>query len=139
MGYEPHTASSVLNTESNDVTIVDAETNLAVNKIGIGGNANRLELLPGGDYVAVTTGKDTLHLIDVATNQKVRQLEYGGNFVLSPDGKHALGRQGNSVLPEGSQPRHGGFRGALGNTADRNVFFVTAAGRNQYPRCRCGL
>jgi YVTN family beta-propeller protein len=79
----------VLNTKSNDVTIVDTATRTAVNKIGVGGAANRLELLPGGAFVAVTTGADTLHLIDTRTNTKTAELPDGGNYRHSPDLRHA--------------------------------------------------
>jgi len=56
-----------------------------LNKIGVGGAANRLELLPGGKFVAVTTGARTLHLIDIKTNVKVSELPDGGNYLHSPD------------------------------------------------------
>jgi YVTN family beta-propeller protein len=80
----------VLNSHSNDVNIVNTETLQIVNKIGVGGDANRIELLPGGDFVAVRTGKETLHLIDTATNEKVSELPVGGDFVHSPNKKHAV-------------------------------------------------
>ncbi|HET8644010.1 MAG TPA: hypothetical protein VFO85_00900, partial [Vicinamibacteria bacterium] len=79
----------VLNTHSNDVTIVDTATRTAVTKIGVGGAANRLELLPGGRFVAVTTGADTLHLVDTKANAKVSELPDGGNYVHSPDKRYA--------------------------------------------------
>jgi YVTN family beta-propeller protein len=79
----------VLNTNSNDVTIVDTGTREVVTKIGVGGAANRLELLPGGAFVAVTTGADTLHLIDTRTNAKVSELPDGGNYLHSPDKRYA--------------------------------------------------
>jgi YVTN family beta-propeller protein len=79
----------VLNTNSNDVTIVDAETRTVVTKIGVGGSANRLELLPGGAFMTVTTGVDTLHLIDTKTHTKTSELPDGGNFVLAPGERYA--------------------------------------------------
>jgi len=79
----------VLNARSNDVTIVNTETREVVDKIGVGGAANRLELLPGGSFVAVTTGADTLHLIDTRTNAKVSERPDGGNYLHSPDTRHA--------------------------------------------------
>ena len=79
----------VLNTQSNDVTIVKTGTREAKDKIGVGGAANRLELLPGGSFVAVTTGTDTLHLIDTKTNVKVSELPDGGNYLHSPDKRYA--------------------------------------------------
>ncbi len=85
----------VLNTQTNDVTVVDTETRLAVTKIGVGGSANRMELLPGGALVAVTTGADTLHLLDTKTHQQVSELPDGGNYVFSPDDRFAaaIGKQ----------------------------------------------
>ncbi len=79
----------VLNTRSNDVTIVDTETRQPVNKVGVGGAANRLELLPGGAFVAVTTGADTLHLIDTTTRLQASELPDGGNYVFSSDKRFA--------------------------------------------------
>lgn len=79
----------VLNTHSNDVTIVDAETHEVVAKIGVGGSANRLELLPGGAFVAVTTGADTLHLIETKSHRKTGELPDGGNYVFAPGKRHA--------------------------------------------------
>ena len=79
----------VLNTQSNDVTIVNTETREVMDKIGVGGAANRLELLPSGSFVAVTTGADTLHLIDTKTNVKVSELPDGGNYLHSPDKRYA--------------------------------------------------
>ena len=79
----------VLNTNSNDVTIVNADTQAVVTKIGVGGAANRLELLPGGAFMAVNTGTDTLHLIDTTTHAKVSELPDGGNFLLAPGEKFA--------------------------------------------------
>jgi YVTN family beta-propeller protein len=79
----------VLNTNSNDVTVIDSGTKTVVTKIGVGGNANRLEMLPGGAFVAVNTGADTLHLIDTKTNAKVSELPDGGNFLLAPGDRFA--------------------------------------------------
>ena len=78
-----------LNARSNDVTIVNTETREVVDKIAVGGAAKRLELLPGGSFVAVTTGADTLHLIDTRTNAKVSERPDGGNYLHSPDKRHA--------------------------------------------------
>jgi YVTN family beta-propeller protein len=85
----------VLNTRSNDVTVVDTGTLLAVTKVGVGGAANRMELLPGGALVAVTTGEDTLHLIDTKTHQQISELPDGGNYLFSPDERFAaaIGKQ----------------------------------------------
>jgi len=87
----------VLNTQSNDVTVVDTETREAVAKIGVGGSANRLELLPGGAFVAVTTGADTLHLIDTKSHVKTGELPDGGNYVFAP-GKHHAAAIGKGVV-----------------------------------------
>ena len=88
----------VLNTNSNDVTIIDAATNEIVDKIGVGGDSRALIRLPGGLRMAVRTGKETLHLIDTATRKKLSEQKRGGNFVISPDERHAVAVRDDSVL-----------------------------------------
>ena len=87
----------VLNTNSNDVTIVDAETNQIVETIGVGGDVRRMTLLPGGKLVAVRTGFETLHLIDTSTRKKVEERKTGGNFFLSPNGKYAVAHRNEKI------------------------------------------
>ncbi len=87
----------VLNTHSNDVTIIDTATNEMVDKIGVGGDARALIRLPGGEKMAVRTGNETLHLIDTATRTKVSEHKRGGNFVLSLDARHAVAVRDDSV------------------------------------------
>ena len=48
--------------------------------------------------MAVRTGKETLHLIDTATRKKLSEHKRGGNFVISPDERHAVAVRDNAVL-----------------------------------------
>lgn len=78
-----------INSQTRDVTVVEATTAEAVERIGSGGY--ELRLLPGGHVLAVLSGKG-IHLLDTATNKKLRELELHElrSFEIAADGKHAV-------------------------------------------------
>ena len=87
----------VLNTHSNDVTIINTDDASVVTKIGIGtGDPKALRLLSGGEMVAASAGS-TLHLIEVAKNLKVAEVEVGTGFQIAPDGQHAAAVHGSAL------------------------------------------
>jgi DNA-binding beta-propeller fold protein YncE len=86
-----------LDVKTSDVTIVDADTAEAVEKIG--GGSRELKLLTGGAAVAVTSGSE-IAVLDTATNKKVRSVELSGlrALALSPDGAHIVALGERTVL-----------------------------------------
>jgi len=86
-----------LDFKTNDVTVVDANTAEAVEKIGGGGR--ELKLLTGGGAVAVVSGSEVT-LLDTASNKKATVVELSGlrSLVLSPDGAHAVALGERTVL-----------------------------------------
>jgi DNA-binding beta-propeller fold protein YncE len=77
-----------INSQTKDVTVVDANTAEAVEKIGGGGYA--LKILSGGALAVVSGGK--LQLVDTAQNVKTAELDLPDlqGLAVSPDGAHAL-------------------------------------------------
>jgi DNA-binding beta-propeller fold protein YncE len=60
----------VLNTSTNDVTIVKVADGTVIDKIAVGGGCRRVALAPGGKFIySYTSGQ--FDLIDVATNKKL--------------------------------------------------------------------
>jgi DNA-binding beta-propeller fold protein YncE len=86
-----------LDVKNKDVTVVDANTAEAVEKIGGGGR--ELQLLTGGTAVAAASGSEIL-LLDTASNKKATVVELPGfrSLVLSPDGAHAVALGERTVL-----------------------------------------
>ena len=85
-----------LNSQTKDVTIVDASTAEAAEMIGGGGYA--LKMLAGGTLAVVSRGK--LQLIDTTRNVKSAELELPDlhGLAVSPDGKHAVAAAKRLVL-----------------------------------------
>jgi len=88
----------VLNTLTNDVTIVDADTAAVVDKVPATGHT--LTLLTGGTALAVIDEHE-LTVVDTVTNRRGEALRFEDSravsLVLSPDGNHALAAGGGSV------------------------------------------
>jgi DNA-binding beta-propeller fold protein YncE len=86
-----------LDAKTSDVTVVDANTAEAVEKIG--GGDRELKLLTGGTAVAVVSGSE-IALLDTASNKKGTVVELSGlrSLVLSPDGAHAVALGERTVL-----------------------------------------
>lgn len=80
-----------LNSQTGDVTVVDADTALVVDKIPGGGSA--VKLFTGGQVLAVQDS-DALRFIDTATNKKGAEVLFPGAgqvlLAFSPDGTSAL-------------------------------------------------
>ncbi|MGP8227630.1 MAG: YncE family protein [Terracidiphilus sp.] len=108
----------VLNSETNDVTIVDARNSSVVDKIAAGGQ--RLQPLNNGNILAVVA-RNELHLIDTATQKALPDVHFDknlSNFSLSPDGQTAYALvEGSLILMNGStgevQSRVEGFKWPL--------------------------
>ncbi|MEW6365521.1 MAG: hypothetical protein AB1714_12915 [Acidobacteriota bacterium] len=80
----------VLNTQTEDVTVVDSATARVVAKIGGGGD--RLQLLGGGDVLAIP-GYSSLHLIDTRAQKALPEIPIDGvlwSLLPSEDGRHVL-------------------------------------------------
>jgi DNA-binding beta-propeller fold protein YncE len=77
-----------INSQTKDVTVVDANTAESVEMIGGGGYA--LKILSGGAMAVVSGGK--LQLVDTAQNAKTAELDLPDlqGLAVSPDGAHAL-------------------------------------------------
>lgn len=115
----------VLNSETNDVTIVNVSNSSIVDKIAAGGQ--RFQSLNSGGILAVV-GKNTLHLIDTATQKALPEVHFDKNLegiYLSPDGKTALAlSEGPLVLLNGST---GEVKGKIdGFKRPRTVVFAQA-------------
>jgi len=84
-----------LNLDTSDVTVVDADTAAAVEKIGAGG---RMLALLGGSTLAVLGSE--LHLIDTARNAKVGEIQLPRlqGFRRSADGSYAVALTEGTVL-----------------------------------------
>ena len=93
----------VLNSQTNDVTIVDSSTSAVVDKVAAGGQ--RLQLLHGGDVLAVVA-KNSLHRVDTKTQKAMPEIELDKNlldFRMSPDGTTGVALvEGSVVLLSGS-------------------------------------
>lgn len=78
------------NSQSNDVTVVDAETAAVVDKIPAGGK----ELMTfHGERTLAVVDDTSLHLIDMETNRKTGEVEFGTRLRrldVAPDGSRAL-------------------------------------------------
>jgi YVTN family beta-propeller protein len=107
-----------LNSQTNDVTIVDADTGHVVDKVPGGGQA--LRLFTGGAMLAVRD-KDALRFIDTATQKKGEELLFPGSssvaLAFSSDGAHAIAAGGTAVyVLDGTTgkvlARHGDFKRA---------------------------
>ncbi len=87
-----------LNTESNDVTIVDTQTASVVSKEAAEGRA--LALFPNGKRLAVL-GKDELFLVDTGSNRVLEPLSFEDArqvaLVFAPDGRTALAWGGKDL------------------------------------------
>ncbi|MFY9726116.1 MAG: hypothetical protein WAJ87_11515 [Bryobacteraceae bacterium] len=86
----------VLNSQTNDVTIVDTNTLAVVDKIAAGGQ--RLQLLNGGAVLAVVA-RNSIHRVDTKTQKALPEIPFEKNLLdvrLSPDGRTGL------ALVEGS-------------------------------------
>lgn len=105
----------VLNTQTNDVTIVDTQAAQSLEKIGAGGN--ELRLLPGGALVVVS--ESSIHVLDTESNTKRETVEIDDVRVVerSPDGRHlaVLGKK-QALILDGQKAttvsRAEGFKGA---------------------------
>jgi DNA-binding beta-propeller fold protein YncE len=87
----------VLNTQTNDVTIVSAKDGTIIDKIGGGGH--RLELLSGGNVLAVVGS--SLRLIDTTTQQALPELPLGGSLFdvsLTTDRRYAVALVDKAVV-----------------------------------------
>ncbi len=93
----------VLNSETNDVTIVNTSTSSIVDKIAAAGE--RFQPLNNGGVLAVV-GRNTLHLIDTATQKALPEVHFEKfleGVYLSPDGRTALAlAEGPLVLLNGT-------------------------------------
>lgn len=86
-----------LNTQTNDVTIVNVETGEVVDKISGGGR--RLQLMTGGAVVTAVGG--SLSSIDTVTHQALPDLAIEGQVLdlsLSPDGRYAIALADKTVV-----------------------------------------
>ena len=85
----------VLNLDTSDVTVVDADTAQAVEKIGAGGS--EVELL--GEKTVLVVGSE-IHVIDAARNVKTDQIRLPGlrGLVRTPDGAFAVALAERTVL-----------------------------------------
>jgi YVTN family beta-propeller protein len=116
----------VLNTQSGDVTAVDAATGTVVIKIGGGGHG--LRMLPGGKRLAVMAD-DLLKLIDAEANQKGPELPMNNlrSVVPTPDETGVLAVTDSEVVlldaaTGGVRARASGFKKAV------QVVFAAAPG-----------
>ena len=88
----------VLNSQTNDVTVVNTSTSAVVDKIAAGGQ--RLLFLNGSGVLAVP-GRNSLHRIDTATQKALPEIAFEKNLVdvrLAPDGQTALALVDGSVV-----------------------------------------
>ena len=113
----------VLNSETNDVTIVNVSTSAVVDKIAAGGQ--RFQPLNNGGVLGVV-GRNTLHLIDTSTQKALQEVHFDKSLegvYLSPDGRTALAfSEGPLVLLNGST---GEVRGKIdGFKRPRTVVFA---------------
>jgi len=107
----------VLNTQSGDVTAVNAGTGAVVEKMAGGGNG--LRLFPGGKRLAVLAD-DLLKLIDLEANTKGPELPMNNlrSVVPTPDEKGVLAVTDNEIVlldaaTGGVRARAGGFKKAV--------------------------
>lgn len=104
----------VLNSQTNDLTIVDTEAAVAGDKIAVGGrkfpprSGRRLHLLHDGKILAVVSNS-SIHLIDTATQKPLPEIVFEKNiddFVPTDDGRFAVAFGEKSlVLLDGSTGR----------------------------------
>jgi YVTN family beta-propeller protein len=88
----------VLNSQTNDVTVVNTGTSTVVDKIAAGGS--RLMLLKGDGVLAVV-GRNSLHRIDTGTQKAMPEIPFEKNllaFRVSPDRETALAMVPGSVV-----------------------------------------
>ena len=103
----------VLNTQTNDVTIVDAEKGAVVDKIA--GAGHRVQLMTAGGALAIVG--PSLTFIDTTLHKAVPELTLPGltTLALSPDGRHGVALlAGGVACLDGStgkvMARAGGFK-----------------------------
>ncbi len=89
-----------LNSQTSDVTVIDAETGQIIEKVAAGGFA--VHFMPSAG-VALVPSSSTVHAVDLATNQKLADIvtDSSGNFrraELSPDGRLAVVHGSGGVL-----------------------------------------
>jgi YVTN family beta-propeller protein len=87
----------VLNSQTNDVTVVNTGASAVVDKIAAGGR--RLQLLNGNGVLAVV-GRNSLHRIDTGTQKALPEITFEKNLLdlrISPDGQSALALVDGSV------------------------------------------
>jgi YVTN family beta-propeller protein len=88
----------VLNSQTNDVTVVNTSTSTVVDKIAASGP--RLMFLNGSSVLAVP-GRNSLHRIDTVTRKALPEIPFEKTLVdvrLSPDGQTALALVDGSVF-----------------------------------------
>lgn len=88
----------VLNSQTNDVTVVDTAASAVVDKIAAGGS--RLQFLHGDGVLAVV-GRNSLHRIDTATQKPLPEIPFEKNVLdvrLAPDGQSGLALVDGSVV-----------------------------------------
>ena len=88
----------VLNSQTNDVTVVNTATSTVVDKIAAGGR--RLQLFTGAGVLGVV-GRNSLHRVDTGTQKGLPEIPFEKNLWdvrLAPDGKTALALVDGSVF-----------------------------------------
>lgn len=82
-----------LNSQTSDVTIIDAQAATVLSKVGVA-RSSEIETMPGGNAIAVL-GMFDITFIDTKTNEKIDRLKVGGlggflnTFRVSPSGNRA--------------------------------------------------
>jgi len=90
----------VVNRQTSDVTLVDAETGRVIEKVGADGS--QVHFLPAAG-VALVINDRAVHAIDLTTNKKLDDLASGTDYrfdspQISADGKYAVISAGTGVL-----------------------------------------
>jgi len=80
----------VLDSFTNDVTVVNTTKHEVENIIPVGGGAKGLKLLSNNRHLAVLADKEKLRLIDTSTNDLVEERDYSGNFIIIPNSSMAV-------------------------------------------------
>jgi DNA-binding beta-propeller fold protein YncE len=80
-----------LDTQTNDVTVVDGESGERVKNIGVGGGGQELVVLANGKYVAAVSD-DSVIIIDTDKNEMAKEIKLSGDvsdFEVSAKGDYA--------------------------------------------------
>ncbi|HTL44613.1 MAG TPA: hypothetical protein VL262_09755 [Vicinamibacterales bacterium] len=90
----------VVNRQTSDVTIIDAETGHIIEKVGADGSA--VHFMPGAG-IALVMDDGAVHAVDLTTNKKLDDLAKGSSYSfsspqISADGKHAVINAAAGVL-----------------------------------------